>query len=369
MPRLLLAFPILVLLLVLVRAEYVSNSGATSHHAVATFGAGCFWGAEATFQNVPGVLYTRVGYTGGNVASPSYEMVCSGTTGHTEAVEVTFDPSVISYEKLLRVFWSGHDPTVRKKAQYMSVVFYHSAAQRREALEQLQWVSMSGKYPRPVVTEILPAGTFYPAEAFHQHFYAKKGLKACPTSGCDTSDPCTISPAGGSALSVSAPQEPVTDTVAATVPTLRVFSVAENGYIRVPKVSHTPDEWRMLLTPEQFAITREQGTEPAYHNEYWDSHADGIYRCADCGNDLFDSQTKYESHTGWPSFWTPIASENIVTFPDYSEGMARTEVRCARCGAHLGHVFNDGPQPTGLRYCMNSAALKLVSRAGAEPGA
>ena len=141
-----------------------------------------------------------------------------------------------------------------------------------------------------------------------------------------------------------------------------IYSVKTGNVEMVDKVVKTDDEWKTILSSESYSVARKQGTELAFTGKYHDCHEDGIYECVCCSTDLFDSKAKFDSGTGWPSFWEPVSSENVKEHEDRNYGMIRIEVLCARCDAHLGHIFHDGPKPTGLRYCMNSAALKLSKR-------
>ena len=269
--------------------------------------------------------------------------------------EIAYDPARISFETLLDVFWKHHDPTVAQEAQYRSVIFYRSVAQRRLAEASKRRLAASGKYRRPVLTEILPLPTFYAAEDYHQHYYEQHSQRGRAADDGATAQAC----AAGAKQDAKGDGETSAGRARAKGQ-LRVFRATEKAMIDTEPVVETDAHWRQVLTPEQYDVARRGGTEAPFANAYWDNHAAGVYRCVACGNDLFTSDTKFDSGTGWPSFWAPIAKQNVAEVADISVVLVRTEVRCRVCGAHLGHVFTDGPQPTGLRYCMNSAALRFV---------
>ena len=321
---------------------------------VGTFALGCFWGAERLFWEMDGVWSTFVGYSGGYTPYPTYQEVCTGRTGHAEVVEVIFDPRKVTYAQLVKTFFEAHDPTQGMRqgndvgTQYRSAIYYHNDEQKKIAEElkaNYDRALRKAGYP-PVSTQVEQAGPFYYAEDYHQQYLHKVPGGYCGLSG--TGVTCAIS--SQSPVSIEEPA-PVSggDDVAAADPGLK-------------PLPETEDEWRQVLGDQQYKVLRHAGTERPFTGEYNAVWEEGTYRCAACGNQLFDSSTKFDHGCGWPSFGEALP-DAVEYIEDRSHGMVRTEVRCARCHSHLGHVFNDGPREyDGARFCMNSVAIDLQKR-------
>ncbi len=294
----------------------------------ATFAGGCFWCMVQPFDELPGIESVISGYTGGETENPTYEEVCSNRTGHLEAVQIIFNPEIFPYEKLLELYWQQIDPTdaggqfFDRGESYQTAIFYHNEKQHELAELSKKNLEKSGRFRKPIVTKIVEAKPFYPAEEYHQDFYKKStGRYKQYRTGS-----------------------------------------GRDRFIEEHWKNNDKADLQKSLTPMQYEVTQNNGTEPPFRNEFWDHEEEGIYVDIVSGKPLFSSKDKYDAGCGWPSFTKPIEDLEVIEKMDTTHGMVRTEVRSKTADSHLGHVFDDGPGPNGLRYCINSAALKFIPK-------
>lgn len=290
---------------------------------------GCFWGLQKYFDNVCGVVKTEVGYANGDTENPSYQDVCQNESGHAETVKVIYNPTLLSFSKLLDLYYDVIDPTSLNRqggdlgVQYRTGVYYLDKADLALILESITKLQI--EYEKPIAIEVKPLENYYPAEEYHQKYLDKNPLGYCHIGA-----------------------EKFAKAKLANSPVYQIKS---------------QDELKNTLTEMQYNVTQHDATEPPFHNQYFNNFKVGIYVDITTGEPLFISTDKFDSGCGWPSFSKPIDKKRIIELPDNSRGRQRIEVRSSLSDAHLGHVFNDGPTETGgLRYCINSASLRFIEK-------
>jgi peptide methionine sulfoxide reductase msrA/msrB len=328
--------------ILLLTSTAVASEPAQQNHKAAIFAGGCFWSMEADFEQAPGVLHVISGYTGGNHEAPTYDDYSE--TGHIEAIQVTYDPAVINYRQLLEYYWIHIDPTdpqgqfCDRGHEYSSAIFYLDDEQKHEAEASKYRLGKSGILDKKVATSIVKAKKFYPAEEDHQDYYKKNQYDYKLYRAACRRDHRL---------------DELWDDI--------IFPT-EFGNKSMQYRKYSEQELEEMLTDQQYYVTQQDGTEPAFSNEYWDNTKEGIYVDVVSGEPLFSSQDKYKSGTGWPSFTRPLEPANIIYREDQSWSALGVEIRSRHADSHLGHVFEDGPDPAGLRYCLNSAAMRFIAR-------
>ncbi|MFA0283026.1 peptide-methionine (R)-S-oxide reductase MsrB [Vibrio sp. 10N.222.55.F12] len=330
--------------------DKTANSGKSE---IATLAGGCFWCTESDLEKLKGVTDVISGYSGGELENPTYKQVSSGKSGHIEVINVTYNPDVVSYEQVLDQFFRHIDPTddkgsfVDRGRHYRPAIFYHNQAQKDVAQNFMMEIDKANIFGAPLKTELIKFEKFWPAEDYHQDYYKKSKVRYNYYRYASGRDQYLDKIFG--------------DDRKDNPKTLRQIIDSKNATANAKTYVKPSDaEIKAKLTALQYDVTQDDATERPFDNKYWDNKQEGIYVDIVTGEPLFSSKDKYKSGTGWPSFTQPISEAYVVTTTDYKLLYPRTEVRSKFGDSHLGHVFKDGPKPTGLRYCMNSAAMRFI---------